>query len=76
MQQSGLGVVSMAIHRLNTLDKTVLVQLTTSTDAVLNSIHLPDNMKNNFPLSAQTSVFITSKAQTSDFPYAALCKQK
>ena len=33
-------------------------------------------MKNNFPLSAQTSVFITSKAQTNEFPYAALCKQK
>ena len=33
-------------------------------------------MKKDFRLSAQTSVYVTSKAETNNFPYAAVCRQK
>ena len=33
-------------------------------------------MKKDFNLSIKTSLFITSKAEKGDFPYAALCRQK
>ena len=33
-------------------------------------------MKKDFRLSAQTTVYVTSKAETNNFPYAAICRQK